>query len=132
MHEQEILLRLKEIENLLRGKQSDLLNLNQAAQYLSISNSQLYKYTSQRKIPFHKPAGKYLYFFKEELDEWICRNEECRLSNEELGLKNEELGMKNDDSGMSNDEGRLSNEELKEMETGENQKEMFDEETKPP
>ena len=75
MHEQEILLRLAEIENLLRGKQTDLLNLNQAAQYLSISHSQLYKYTSQRKIPFHKPAGKYLYFFKNELDKWICRND---------------------------------------------------------
>ncbi len=75
MHEQEILLRLTEIENLLRGKQTDLLNLNQAAQYLSISHSQLYKYTSQRKIPFHKPAGKYLYFFKRELDEWIHHND---------------------------------------------------------
>ena len=83
MHEQEILLRLTEIENLLRGKQTDLLNLNQAAQYLSISHSQLYKYTSQRKIPFHKPAGKYLYFFKHELDEWVCRNDECRLTNED-------------------------------------------------
>ena len=75
MHEQEILLRLTEIENLLRGKQTDLLNLNQAAQYLSISHSQLYKYTSQRKIPFHKPAGKYLYFYKHELDGWIHQND---------------------------------------------------------
>jgi hypothetical protein len=23
------------------------------------------------KIPFHKPMGKYLYFFKSELDKWI-------------------------------------------------------------
>jgi len=82
MQEQEILLRLTEIENLLRGKQTDLLNLNQAAQYLSISHSQLYKYTSQRKIPFHKPAGKYLYFFKQELDEWIHQNDDCLLTNE--------------------------------------------------
>jgi excisionase family DNA binding protein len=80
---EELFRRLETIENLLRGKQTDLLNLNQAAQYLSISHSQLYKYTSQRKIPFHKPAGKYLYFFKHELDEWICRNDECRLTNEE-------------------------------------------------
>ncbi len=84
MHEQEILLRLTEIENLLRGKQSDLLNLNQAAQYLSISNSQLYKYTSQRKIPFHKPAGKYLYFFKHELDLWIINNSKLEIQNEKL------------------------------------------------
>ncbi len=101
MHEQEILLRLTEIENLLRGKQTDLLNLNQAAQYLSISHSQLYKYTSQRKIPFHKPAGKYLYFFKHELDEWIRQNdtstssvssnqEEDQRSENQLGMFDEE------------------------------------------
>ncbi len=86
MHEQEILLRLTEIENLLRGKQTDLLNLNQAAQYLSISHSQLYKYTSQRKIPFHKPAGKYLYFFKNELDEWIHQNDETGPTEDEEAI----------------------------------------------
>lgn len=79
----EILRKLQLIENLLREKQTDLLNLNQTAQYLSISHSHLYKMTSQRKIPFHKPSGKYLYFFKHELDAWITRNEECRLSNED-------------------------------------------------
>ncbi len=84
MHEQEILQKLTEIENLLRGKQTDLLNLNQTAQYLSISHSQLYKYTSQRKIPFHKPAGKYLYFFKQELDEWIVNNSKLEIQNEKL------------------------------------------------
>ena len=108
MHEQEILLKLTEIENLLRGKQSDLLNLNQAAQYLSISNSQLYKYTSQRKIPFHKPAGKYLYFFKGELDLWIINNSKLEIQNEKF----------------------------EEVEGGEqipdNQLWMFDEETEPP
>ena len=88
MHEQEILLRLTEIENLLRGKLTDLLNLNQTAQYLSLSNSQLYKYTSQRKIPFHKPAGKYIYFFKHEVDEWIRRNDDCRLTIEEEKTEN--------------------------------------------
>ncbi len=130
MHEQEILLKLTEIENLLRGKQSDLLNLNQAAQYLSISNSQLYKYTSQRKIPFHKPAGKYLYFFKGELNEWIKRNEECRLTNEEGEIMNDELekaetaGSRPETEGTETGDGR--------QETGENQIEMFEEETEPP
>ncbi len=75
MHEKEILLKLTEIENLLRRRDSKVLNLVEAAQYLSLSNSQIYKYKSQRKIPFHKPAGKCLYFFKDELDEWIRRND---------------------------------------------------------
>lgn len=97
---------LEEIKNLLRKKKDVPFNFVQVAQYLSISHSQLYKYTSQRKIPFHKPAGKYLYFSKDELDEWICRNDECRMMNEELGLKNEELGLKNVDCRLSNDERR--------------------------
>ncbi|MHB8579445.1 MAG: helix-turn-helix domain-containing protein [Ignavibacteriaceae bacterium] len=67
----EVLKKLQRIESLLDENKSNLLNFNQAAQYLSISHSHLYKLTSQRKIPFHKPTGKYLYFFKSELDKWI-------------------------------------------------------------
>lgn len=67
---------LEEIKNLLRKNEDVPFNFVQAAQYLSISHSQLYKYTSQRKIPFHKPSGKYLYFFKQELDAWIRKNDE--------------------------------------------------------
>ncbi len=84
-----VLVKLNELEKLFKRNHDTPLNFVQAAQYLSISHSHLYKMTSQRKIPFHKPSGKYLYFFKYELDAWITRNEECRLSNEE---ENTEIG----------------------------------------
>ncbi len=84
----EILRKLQLIENLLREKQTDLLNLNQTAQYLSISHSHLYKMTSQRKIPFHKPSGKYLYFFKNELDAWIHQNDEAGSAENEEVINN--------------------------------------------
>jgi len=48
------------------------LNSTEAAKYLSIAQSTLYRLTSAKKIPFHKPNGKYLYFFREELDDWIA------------------------------------------------------------
>lgn len=67
----EVLKKLHKIETLLKEKDNKPLNLVEAANYLSISQSHLYKLTSQRKIPCHKPNGKYLYFFKYELDEWI-------------------------------------------------------------
>lgn len=70
-HNDELLNRISNIEKLLEERKTKPLNLVQAAQYLSISQSHLYKLTSQRKIPSHKPNGKYLYFFKEELDEWV-------------------------------------------------------------
>lgn len=65
---------LDEIQTLLQKKDSKPLNFIEAAQYLSISHSTLYKLTYQRKISCHKPNGKYLYFYKHELDEWIAGN----------------------------------------------------------
>lgn len=65
---------LDQIQSLLKQKESKPLNFIEAAQYLSISHSTLYKLTYQRKIPCHKPNGKYLYFYKHELDEWIAEN----------------------------------------------------------
>lgn len=69
--QEELLRRIGNIERLLEERKTKPLNLVEAAKYLSISQSHLYKLTSQRKIPSHKPNGKYLYFFKEELDEWV-------------------------------------------------------------
>ena len=85
----EVLKKLQRIENLLDENKSNLLNFNQAAQYLSISHSHLYKLTSRHKIPFHKPTGKYLYFFKSELDRWIQGR-----WNMEYGVWNMENGKK--------------------------------------
>ncbi|MHB8579912.1 MAG: helix-turn-helix domain-containing protein [Ignavibacteriaceae bacterium] len=70
-----VLTKLNELEKLLKRNHDTPLNFVQAAQYLSISHSHLYKMTSQRKIPFHKPSGKYLFFFKYELDAWIHQND---------------------------------------------------------
>ena len=46
------------------------LTLKEAADYLNISTSTLYRYTSQRLIPHDKP-GKYVYFHRNELDSWL-------------------------------------------------------------
>ena len=73
---------LEEIQSFLKQKDQKPLNFVEAAQYLSISQSTLYKLTYQRKIPAHKPSGKLLYFFKHELDGWIRKN------NSELKIEN--------------------------------------------
>ena len=54
--------------------QKAVLNLNEAAKYLDISESHLYKLTSTRQIPHFCPQGKKLYFKREELDQWLLRN----------------------------------------------------------
>ena len=48
----------------------NLLTSDEAAEYLGISKSYLYKLTMQRKIPHYKPFGKFNYFDRNELEEW--------------------------------------------------------------
>jgi len=43
------------------------LNIEQAADFLDISKSHLYKLTSRGAIPHYKPNGKRLYFFEQDL-----------------------------------------------------------------
>lgn len=52
----------------------EVLNFNDACNYLDISASHLYKLTSQKSIPHFCPQGKKLYFNRTELDEWLQRN----------------------------------------------------------
>lgn len=73
----EILLRLEKIERLLTSQtmlQKEVLNFNEAAEYLELSLSHLYSLTSTKQIPHFCPQGKKLYFNRQELDAWLQRN----------------------------------------------------------
>ena len=72
--QQEILEKLTTIENLLKGQTEKPLTLEEAAEYLDVSKSHLYKLTSAHKIPHYKPQGKRVYFSTSELDAWLLRN----------------------------------------------------------
>ena len=70
-----ILEKLANIENLLlKGQTEKPLTLEEAARYLDLSTSTLYKMTSSNKICFYKPNGKRIYFDKSELDTYLLRN----------------------------------------------------------
>jgi excisionase family DNA binding protein len=49
---------------------NDYLSVTEASEYLGIAKQTIYKYTSERFIPFKK-VGKKLYFKKSELNEWL-------------------------------------------------------------
>lgn len=49
----------------------ELLTTPEAAVYLRISLSTMYKLVWQRKIPCYKPNGKHLYFLLADLQEWV-------------------------------------------------------------
>ena len=58
----------------LEFKNKTMLTAEEAASYLGISKSYLYKLTMRRSIPFYKPEGKLVYFRRDELEAWLCRN----------------------------------------------------------
>lgn len=65
---------LKEIlsENLsaLKPQLPEILNVQQAADFLKLKINTLYEKTSQKSIPHFKKGNK-LYFHRTELEEWI-------------------------------------------------------------
>ncbi len=74
-----IIEKLDNIETLIRSNLkndngtktiTEVLNLKQAAEYVSLSKSAIYKKTSERGIP-HFKQGKKLYFKRSELDDWM-------------------------------------------------------------
>ena len=72
---QEIFNKLTAIESLLEGThQVKPRTLAEAAKFLDLSPSHLYKLTSERKIPHFKPNGKKIYFDESELVQWLKRN----------------------------------------------------------
>jgi excisionase family DNA binding protein len=73
----EVLEKLNSIEKMLKEQnmlKKEVLTFNEAAIYLEVSHSHLYKMTSSGAVPFYKPNGKKLYFKREELDAWLLSN----------------------------------------------------------
>ena len=52
----------------------EVLNLEEAALFLGISKSSLYKMTHNQIIPYFKPNNKMVYFEKTELLKWLRQN----------------------------------------------------------
>lgn len=62
------LLELFEAQNYML---KDFLTVDDAAQYLNLSKSTIYKMTSRGEIPFYKPNSKTLFLKREEVNDWI-------------------------------------------------------------
>ena len=85
---------LQEIKNLLQevqGSPKEVLTSDEAAAYLGISKSALYKLTMGRKIPFYKSA-KLCYFDRQEIIDWMKSNRVA--TQDELAAKAKEIVKK--------------------------------------
>jgi excisionase family DNA binding protein len=70
MNEHLVTQQLTEIQEQLQNHifdQKEIMNLQEAASFLCIAKSTLYKLTHKRSIPFHKPFGKKILFKRSEL-----------------------------------------------------------------
>lgn len=52
----------------------EVLTSDEAAKYMGISKSYLYKLTMRQQIPHYKPMGKMCYFNRLELEAWLQSN----------------------------------------------------------
>ncbi len=52
----------------------EVLTLAELSKYTGLSRSYLYKLTMRRVIPHSKPAGKMLFFRREEIEIWLLQN----------------------------------------------------------
>ncbi len=80
MSEEYIIQKLDSIEKMLTEQnmlKKEVLSFNEAAIYLEVSHSHLYKMTSTGVVPCYKPNGKKIYFNRKELDEWLLTNKQA-------------------------------------------------------
>jgi excisionase family DNA binding protein len=86
MTENDLIERLTRIESCISELklQKEVLNLDEACEYMRLSASHIYKLTSKGQIPHYCPNGKRLYFKRSELDTWLLRNPKRDFSKDEI------------------------------------------------
>ena len=69
---------LKQIADLITANTifctKEVLTSDEAAKYMGVSKSYLYKLTMRQQIPHYKPMGKMCYFNRLELEQWLQSN----------------------------------------------------------
>lgn len=87
---------MKELADLITANiistTKEVLTSDEAAKYMGVSKSYLYKLTMQQKIPHYKPMGKMCYFNRLELEEWLQANRVATA--DELSQRAQRLNVK--------------------------------------
>jgi excisionase family DNA binding protein len=77
MSEQAILKELTELKKLVISQglfQKPILTFQEAASYIDLSPSYLYKLTCKGEIAFYKPRGKKIFMRRVDLENWLLRH----------------------------------------------------------
>ena len=88
---------LREVADLITANTifctKEVLTSDEAARYLGVSKSCLYKWTMSRQIPHYKsPTGKLCFFNREEIEKWmqstrVATDEELEQQAQKLSKK---------------------------------------------
>lgn len=62
--------RIDKLENICYAAK-EVLNLEEAADFLGVAKSTLYKMTHLNQLPYFKPAGKLIFVEKKALLDWV-------------------------------------------------------------
>ncbi|SHM36157.1 helix-turn-helix transcriptional regulator [Myroides odoratimimus] len=80
-----ILEKLDYLEQLIISNNKEILSVEELEKYTGFKKSYIYHLVHFSKIPYSKPNGKYLFFEKSEIDEWLLKNKS--LSDDQLQEK---------------------------------------------
>lgn len=64
----------------------EIFSLKEAAEFLKLSLSSMYKKTSLKQIPHYVPGGKKIYFKKSELENWALSHKVGSISESESDI----------------------------------------------
>ncbi|AJH14558.1 helix-turn-helix transcriptional regulator [Myroides profundi] len=87
-----ILEKLNYLEQLIISNHKEILSVEELEKYTGFKKSYIYHLVHFSKIPYSKPNGKYLFFQKSEIDEWLLKNKS--LSDDQIQEKAREYVLK--------------------------------------
>ncbi|WHT39458.1 helix-turn-helix domain-containing protein [Myroides sp. mNGS23_01] len=90
-----ILEKLDYLEQLIISNNKEILSVEELEKYTGFKKSYIYHLVHYSKIPYSKPNGKYLFFQKSEIDEWLLKNKS--LSDDQIQEKAREYVLKKKD-----------------------------------
>ena len=99
--------RLEKIEGKLYLTK-EVFTLEEVAEYLGVSTSQIYKFTMKLEIPHYKPRGKMVYFDRKEIVKWMKKHH-YEITKNKKGLDPE--SQEEDDSTNETHENEQHGEE---------------------
>jgi len=70
---EDVLKELQELKHFVLLGAKDALTMNDLSVFSGLSKSYLYKMVSAKKIPHYKCGGKFTYFSKKEVTDWILK-----------------------------------------------------------